>query len=346
MKKLIITLIIIVAFLPFFTKKNDYKDISKVVYISSIGLDYDENNKEYTIYYYILNNFNLTGAQISSSNIDDLSYMVKISDTNFAKAFSSIIKKTNIGIHYTHLKTVILSNNFVGQIPILDFYNYIRDLNQIYLNFYLFTTDSKIEDLYNIQNFSDVSAYHTILINPNLIKTYKLVTFIDFAKEILKPNYTFLIPHISSVSDTFFKQDKEYLSLEMDGYSILQNDYSIKTYITKEYQSLRWLMNLPDQHFQIDEYEIYLKDGKYKIKNKEDKIIIYYKLSAVLNLNPKNEKLVDVKEKLEKKIADDIIEFITLTKDNNIDIFNLNYLISPNSLFEKKIEVKINLNLN
>lgn len=50
----------------------------------------------------------------------------------------------------------------------------------------------------------------------------------------------------------------------MDGYSILQNDYSIKTYITKEYQSLRWLINLPDQHFQIDKYEIYLKDGKYK----------------------------------------------------------------------------------
>ena len=123
----------------------------------------------------------------------------------------------------------------------------------------------KIEDLYNIQNFSDVSAYHTILINPNLIKTYKLVTFIDFAKEILKPNYTFLIPHVSSVPDTFSKQDKEYLSLEMDGYSILQNDYSIKTYITKEYQSLRWLINLPDQHFQIDKYEIYLKDGKYKI---------------------------------------------------------------------------------
>ena len=69
-----------------------------------------------------------------------------------------------------------------------------------------------------------------ILINPNLIKTYKLVTFIDFAKEILKPNYTFLIPHVSSVTDTFSKQDKEYLSLEMDGYSILQNDYSIKTY--------------------------------------------------------------------------------------------------------------------
>lgn len=346
MKKFIITLIIIVSFFPFFTKKMINQDISKVVYISSIGLDYDEKTKEYTIYYYILNNFNLTGAQLSSSNINDLSYMVKISDTNFARAFSSIRKKTNIGIHYTHLKTVILSNHFVGQIPILDFYNYIRDLNQIYLNFYLFTTDSKIEDLYNIQNFSDVSAYHTILINPSLIKTYKLVTFIDFAKEILKPNYTFLIPHVSSVTDTFSKQDKEYLSLEMDGYSILQNDYSIKTYITKEYQSLRWLINLPDQHFQIDKYEIYLKDGKYKIKNKKDKIIIYYKLSAVLNLNPEDEKLVDVKEKLEKKIADDIMKLISLTKEDNIDIFNLNYLISPDSLSDKKIEVEINLNLN
>ena len=58
MKKFIITLIIIVSFFPFFTKKNDYQDISKVVYISSIGLDYDEKTKEYTIYYYILNNFN------------------------------------------------------------------------------------------------------------------------------------------------------------------------------------------------------------------------------------------------------------------------------------------------
>ena len=51
-------------------------------------------------------------------------------------------------------------------------------------------------------------------------------------------------------------------------------------------------------------------------------------------------------EKLEKKIADDIMKLISLTKEDNIDIFNLNYLISPDSLSDKKIEVEINLNLN
>ncbi len=346
MKKIIITFIIIFSFIPFITKKNDYKDISNIVYVSSIGLDYDNVTNEYIIYYYILNNFNLTSAQISSSNIDDLSYTVKVQEKNFAEAFSSIKKKINNSINYTHLNTIILSRNFIGKDHLLHLYHYIRDLTSIYLDFYIFTTDSEIEDLYNIRNFSDVSAYHTILVTPNLIKTYKLITFVHFAKLILKPNYTLLIPHLTSVMDTFSKQDSDFLSLEIDGYSILKNDFSYKTYLAKDYPQLLLLINLQDQTFSIDEYELYLKDGKYKIKKLNNDILIYYKIYAVINLNPNDENLVNIKEKLEPKIQTIIKDLINATKQDNIDIFNINYIIGPESLTNKKIKIIVDLDLN
>ena len=341
MKKVIMLALILISFIPFIIKKSDYKDITNVVYVSSIGLDYNIETKEYQVYFYILNNFNLSNAQLSSGNTDELSYVVKISDASLINAFSSILKKTNIGIYYTHLQTMIISHDFFNATSITEFFHYIKELNQIYFNFFIFTTDSKIEDLYNIKIFSDVSAYHTILVTPSLIKNYKLVTFQNFANAFLNSSYTLLIPHITIIEDTFFDQDQDYFYLEMDGYSILQKDLTIKTFLINEFTSLRWLINLQDQSFKIGNYDLYIKNGNYKIKKRNDLLIITFNLSSVLNYNPHYEKLDVIEEKLNQIIASEIQTLYEEMKKQEIDIFNLNYRIGPATLDHAKIEIKV-----
>ena len=85
MKKLILLFIVTISCIPFVIKKNDYIDITKTIFITSIGLDYNKETKEYTVYSYVLNKFNLGQADVSSGNIDTLAYTVKSTSTEHIK---------------------------------------------------------------------------------------------------------------------------------------------------------------------------------------------------------------------------------------------------------------------
>ena len=169
----------------------------EIIYINSICLDINEDNNQYDCYFYVLNNFNLAQAEISSNNVDNLAYVAKITAPTLTEAFRKLNQISNIYIHYNHLRTVILTNKFLN---LFDFYQFIKDDLNLYPSFYLFATDSKPEDIFNIENFSEISAYHTLLINPDLIKSYKLITFMDFAKAITINNYTLLMKNITHCS--------------------------------------------------------------------------------------------------------------------------------------------------
>ena len=172
MKKILLILITLTSFIPIITKRNDYIDVTKVIYINSICLDINEDNNQYDCYFYVLNNFNLAQAEISSNNVDNLAYVAKITAPTLTEAFRKLNQISNIYIHYNHLRTVILTNKFLNNQYLFDFYQFIKDDLNLYPSFYLFATDSKPEDIFNIENFSEISAYHTLLINPDLIKSY------------------------------------------------------------------------------------------------------------------------------------------------------------------------------
>ena len=44
MKKILLILITLTSFIPIITKRNDYIDVTKVIYINSICLDINEDN--------------------------------------------------------------------------------------------------------------------------------------------------------------------------------------------------------------------------------------------------------------------------------------------------------------
>lgn len=346
MKKLIFLLITITSFIPFAINKNDYKDITKIIYVSSIGIDYDKDNDEYNFHFYILNYLNLTNAKISSSNVDDLAYTVTSSSTDFYEAFAKIQNYVNVTISMSHLKTVILSTNFINEKNLKLFYNLIRNNQKIYPNFYLFTTTYKLNDLFNIKNFSDVSAYHTILVSPTLVDNHQLITFNKFTNIILFDHYNIFIPHLKLNKDILSKQDQAFYTLEMDGYSYLDSFFTLTTYTNEKFSHQRWLTKLSNIYFKINNYDIYLKSGKYKVKRKNDTYIIKYKLSAVLTLNSNNERLIDLEKKITNYIEEEINHMMFHLYNSNIDVFNLKYKYNLSSIKIENIKIEVKLGLN
>lgn len=346
MKKFLFIIITVTSFIPFAINKKDYKDITKIIYVSSIGIDYDLETKEYNLHFYILNYLNLTNAKISSSNIDDLAYTMKTSSTDFYKAFTDIESLTNVNVSMSHLKTVILTNNFINKNNLLKFYNLIRANQKIYPNFYLFTTSSKLDDIFNIKNFSDVSAYHTLLVSPTTIYQKQLISFNVFTNIILFDNYTILIPNLKLNKDILSKQDQNFYTLKVNGCSYLDSTFKLITYTSDEFLYQRWLFKLEDIYFKIKDYDIYLKSGKYNVKFKNNKYIIKYKLSAVLTLNPYNEKVIDIEKKLAECIKKEIYLMLLKLYDKEIDAYNLKYKYKLLKINIEDIQIEVKLGLN
>ena len=94
MKKILLILITLTSFIPIITKRNDYIDVTKVIY-----LDINEDNNQYDCYFYVLNNFNLAQAEISSNNVDNLAYVAKITAPTLTEAFRKLNQISNIYIH-------------------------------------------------------------------------------------------------------------------------------------------------------------------------------------------------------------------------------------------------------
>lgn len=348
MKKIIVILIIITSFVPIITKRNDYIDVTKVIYINSICFDINEDTNQYDCYFYVLNNFNLTQAELSSSNVDTLAYVAKITAPTFTEAFRKLSQISNVYIHYNHLRTVILTNNFLEKKYLLDFYKFIKDDLNLYPSFYLFTTNSKPEDIFNIENFSEISAYHTLLINPDLIKSYKLITFLDFAKAMTIDTYTLCIPHISCVKKIFSRQDEEYYSLFLDGYTFYNKEHTLLTAYDSDFKALHWISLLNNTTYTLDEYDLYIKKRKYKLTKHQNTIVINFTIKGTLTR--KNDLLNDEEnyKVISELVKNEINELINFMNDKSIDIFNINYYFGDSYDYFKNcnVELKLQLNLN
>lgn len=346
MRKLLILAICAVAFIPMLSKKTDYIDVTNVIFVNSVAIDYNEESEQYVFYFYVLNNFNLAKAELSSSNIDTLAYVAKIESKSFAEASNEIRKMANVFIHYHHLKTVILTKNFFSKERVWDFYTFIKDHIEIYPTFYVFATDSKIEDIYNIENLSEISAYHTILLNPDIIKTYKLITYIDLVKSILLDNYTLKIPHISSVEDVFSKQGESYLALTIDGYSIFHEQELKQTYLYEKLPLLKWMLELYNVTYTVDELNLYIKEGNYVIKQKGNQCVITYHISGTHIHNYKDIPLDEAKELAIDKMLTELKQFKSFMDAANIDIFNINYQFHQTGDYYKNVETRFEVRLD
>lgn len=340
-KKILLFLICFFSLLPFILQRNDYFDITNVIHINSIGLDYQPKENTYECYFYVFNNFNLTNAKISSSNIDDLAYVVKTKGKSFNEAFLKIYQIVNNVVNFSHLKTIILSTNYLNQNCLNQLYDFIINNNDFYYNFSLLTSCDSFEKIYNINNFSDFSAYHTILTNQKFLETYNRISFKEFSYLINNESYFLMIPQVTILENNFFKQDEKNNLLEINGYSIFQKQKYLKTLTFDEEKALKWLINLKNNHLSIDKYNLYIKNSSYKMQKKDYKTVFSFKIEAILLNNPFNMLITDLEQIITNYIKIDIESLYYKYLDHQIDLFNLEF-----KGFSKELKFNIKLELN
>lgn len=338
-----LTILIVLIMLMTLHKKNDYTEISHNAYVSSIGLDYDLSTKKYTVYLYILNNFNIGQSEFALGEQDNLGYIAKGTSHSIPTAISNIKQQSNIKLQLSHIRSMILTDSFFNDRNATMLYSYIKYSPDFYPTFNIYTTSDDLMEIYNVQNFSETSAYYTILINNDGVNDPANITFITFINDILVEEYTGLYPIIKVNKETFYNGDKPYVSLGVDGYSFINSEGRLSSFNFTNFKGLVYLNELKRNTLSFKHYDFFVNEYYYKKKYKNGILHISIKLHGSIIHSTVELTYDEILHNIKIEIIEEI-KYLKETMDKyNIDIFNINYLSNNNKFLTTPINVEVSI---
>ena len=328
MKKILLLLISIMSFFAFY-KNHDYRSITQVTYVNSLGVDYKEDTKEFVIYFYVLNNFNIAQTGNSASFTNTHSYVAKASDKDLLSAENRLRNNSNTKFDLTHIRSLVIKDSFFVNDNILQLIHYFQNNSRFNPSFKIYTTSDELDKIFKIENFSEVSGYYTILVNTQNNIPVKHITYNDLCNDLYIPNYTICYQKIKVNEDVFSDDKKQYVSLEYDGCTFINENLQSSTFKYQNLHGVAYFVSdinrpMPIEHEGIKfNLAINVFNIKYKVKNK--KLVIKINIDGNILDNNNNLDTAKLKKTIEQKFEKDIIEMNETFINYDIDFFNISY---------------------
>lgn len=326
------------------SQKNDYTEITENSYVSSMGIEYNLDDNTYTVYLYILNNLNMSITDYGTSEANKLGYICKDTGISIHDAIAKINKQSNIRLQYSHIRSVIIKDTFFNKKNTHILYNQIRLGLDIYPTFSIYTTSNDLMEVYDVKNFSDTSAYYTILVNIDGLNKPKNATYLNFANDVLLPNYTVPYPIIKVNHDNFHENDNSLTSLDISGYSFLNDDFILSSFSFDNLRGLNHLNRLSKNILSFKEFDYLVNEYSFhkKLEKGVLQISIFLRGAFVgINGDYTDKELIEL---LKDYIKSDMNELKETMDNYNIDVFNIDYLKNKkNSFLNTKIKLNITI---
>ena len=305
MKKILLILLLIISFfcIPYYN--NDYIDITHMVNVSSLGISYENN--EYKIYAYVINNYTMSKNDFNTSSNSKAATIITSGSNSIEDAFFKLYDSVFVKLNFSHLETLVLQKNFLSNTNVHDLIVYISTHNDFYPKFNIFITEEKLQELFNIDYFSDTSSYYNILTEYKSEIEHHHTTFIDLINDFEEVNYFVMYPSLK-LNKNILKNDQTGTSIYIDGYFYM-DDGIIKKITFKDNQLLYFLYSTNDICF------------NYKNKN-------YFLTSLSIRTYKFNKKfylLIYSKSNYEDNFKDLIMNNILSLYNKHIDVYNLKY---------------------
>lgn len=343
MKKIIIILTIFLL-----TACYDNKELSDLSIVTSIGIDYKDNN--YLVSFEIMND------NKTDNTSELLSYTVNGEGKNISEAFNSTKYKVPKKSFFAHLKLLLISENIEDDKlkNIIDYL--IRDVE--IRDEYIILITTNVTPL-EIQNHN--SKIHPIMSNyiVGMVENERFNngacfpnTFKEISANLISNNKDIILNSITLIDDTV-SISKSYIF----------NGYNIKNVISEDYTSIYAMLNKKSKKtffkkkYNNKDFIISITNANNKIDVSNDKIIFNVSMIADIvennpNIDLKNRKNIKMIEKDFKNIISKEIEsFIILLQKNNSDIFGFEEIYykkynKKNKKLWKSADVDIKVNIN
>lgn len=193
MKKILIVFLFILTL----SSCKNASDIYESLYIASMGIEKIED--EYQAHFLLPSSMDV-GSNKSESNESDVA---KIKADNLKDLIKNIKDSSLLTINLKHISSFILHTSILNEEDLKDLIDLIKNSNDFDYNFYMFTTEEKIEEIYKIKNPNQESIVYTMLVEPNeskfLLKNSKPVHFLNMCRDFLG-NKGIKLPYIELAS--------------------------------------------------------------------------------------------------------------------------------------------------
>lgn len=348
------------------------KNIQDLTYIVAIGLDYNEETKEYTAYLQGLN-FASVAKQEGGKPIEPIPiFVASAKGETLNLAVSNLYKMSEPPLFFGHVKSLILSQAIVEN----KFNEVIEEIGRnrsLRPTLRIITTSEDMQDLLNIKALFNYPAVYTVLYKKNQYELaqneIRPTMLMFFLREFHEPMGMAKIPTVS-IDKESWKADGPYPIIYFSGYSVFQQQKYIQTIPFKDAVYINWLREkhvAMNQKVELDGSLIaVLKLSTPKVQvNYEDNLsapVFSLNISVEADLLEKLKEvpIKKVKEIIQKDIETKVRELYVNGIEKRIDVLNLGekwyranpkkykelettnrFYLEKNSLKNVKVSVKI-----
>lgn len=315
MKKLLIVLI----GLLFLVRYGNNPNLDLTVFVDSLGIDYDLETKEYTLYYHIATSDTLLTTELGANSVDSRYSIAKISSDNLYDAIKILTENSVRNVLINHIQSVILTKDFINYENLQYFDDIVKTYSEISPNFYIFVTESKLDDVYTIKNPDNISSFFSIITSNNYITTYNLIYYTEFVQALHEETLLLKLTMISSTDKIWKDENGNFTTLYISGEIMIQND---GTYIILDSETYKGLELMNHEYISTIVFEgIHFAIHELSIKIKEKNNVFTFVMSGnVISSSINSDK--DALKVFEDNVINEYNKILEIGIENNIDIFN------------------------
>lgn len=325
MKKINILLLIIPLLL--LTSCYSYDNISETLFVNTVGINYDEEKKQYIVYYHMTNPSTLTTEALGGSSEENTFSIAKGSSDSILKAMQIISSNSNKRIKLTHVKTYLFSLNYLNYNNLKDFHELIKTSPYLYSDFRILITDSDIEEILKFTDIENTSPYYSLIVSSNdSEETYKMTTLIDLSRGLNEQYYGLSFPFIRATKEVWETQTEEIYSLKIEGSIFINKNNDILLLEEDKYPIIFLLKTKKNASVIINDFHYLMTKHKYKVTHiKENTFLIKIKASAYITQYGKSNQ--DIEKLFIDYMEKSLDNLISISKEYNIDIFSVENIL-------------------
>ncbi|WP_051827351.1 Ger(x)C family spore germination protein [Metabacillus indicus] len=216
---------VILCCVLFLTGCSGVKNIQDLTYIVAIGMDFDETEEEYIVSLQGLNFANVA-KQEGAKSVDPVPIFIATArGETLNMAVSKLYGKSEPPLYFGHVNTLLVTNRLI-QSKASEVLEEIGRNRSLRPTMKVFTTEEKIEDVFNTPALFNYPAIYTVLFKAKISQLaqneLKAITMMDFLRDYYEPMGTAKIPSVK-IDESSWKANQDYPILYLNGFSTFQH---------------------------------------------------------------------------------------------------------------------------
>lgn len=323
------------AWILFLTGCWDLKDIQDISYVSSIGIDYVD--QEYVVYVQMLDLSTVAKAEGGKSQQEVAIWIGTGRGETMPAAFTDLYRSSHLRIYFGQMDSLVVHENILKSGKVFAVHDMINRYYEMRYTPWVFGTKENLEELFNVQPLFNLSQAMTLLHQPNEIyRQYSLIhpiTVRELITDMFEPARTVMLPSLSLDEHSWIKGDQHHGTYTIDGIFLFSKQEYLGWLSAEEIPGIPWVIPETSRNLlqvnsgDVFQASMFLESPKIEIKHRHEngKPVFDYKvkLKGYANENPAQLSERELEQRAAEEVEKQIREVYEQGMNMNADLLGL-----------------------